>query len=424
MQKPWITSRVFIASNIFSILLVNIFMYLLYFLIINNIITNTYNSITNEYSTIKSFIDLQKTNIFILPKYEIEKLNSNEFYFYIWNNDITLQKKYKIGLIENKNEIIFRWDYKWFNIIIWKKLYELKNIKNSFIKIALILNIFLILWSLIISYFITKYSLRPLINLSNFLNYYNKNNTQKLLKNKYWDSEIWILTKSINNFIKQNNEILNKQKSFIQDTSHELKTPLMQINSNIELIEDKIKDKKIKNKILEIKKSSENIWEIISNLNFILRWEEKLQIKNKINLFNYFEKFIKKYESISKEKNIKIIIIKNTNLTIENNTYYLDRLFWNIIENAIYYNNWNNKLKIIINKNSIEIIDEWIWIKKEELNKIFNRFYRNSNSWIFNQNWNWLGLSIIKKICDMFGWKIKIESNVDKWTKFIIKIKD
>jgi signal transduction histidine kinase len=98
----------------------------------------------------------------------------------------------------------------------------------------------------------------------------------------------------------------------------------------------------------------------------------------------------------------------------------LDRLFWNIISNSIFYNEWNNEIKIIIDKNNIIIEDKWIWINKEEIGKIFTRFYRNKNSWLYYKNWNWLWLVIVKKICDMFWWKIDIDSELKKWTKISI----
>jgi signal transduction histidine kinase len=99
-------------------------------------------------------------------------------------------------------------------------------------------------------------------------------------------------------------------------------------------------------------------------------------------------------------------------------------LFWNLLENAINYNKWNNIININLEKNYIEIQDQWIWIEKEEITKIFNRFYRNKNSWIYYPNWNWLGLSIVKKVVDLFWWKIDIKSEKWLWTEIIIKIKD
>jgi len=423
-NKFWIKIRVFLSFTLFIIIIVNIFVYFLYLFVVSNIEKNIKTSIYNEYETITTFIDLQKTNIFSLPKYELEKLNNLWFYFYIWNNDLNLQKKYDLWFKKNENKVVFRWDYRWYNIIIWKITNDLKNLKKEFINIALLLNIFLILTIFILSYYITKKTLKPLFDLTNILYNYNySNNKQKLINNNYWNTEIWKLIDSINNFIKNNNKILENQKDFIQDVSHELKTPLMQIESNIELIEDKITQEKIKNKLKQIKTSTEDISNIVSNLWFILRWEDVVKVKQEINLYKYFQEFIKKYIELAKNKNIEIKLIKNSELTIKNNTYYLDRIFWNIISNSIFYNDWNSEIKIIIWEKHIEIIDQWIWIESEEINKIFDRFYRNKNSNLYYSSWNWLGLVIVKKISNLFWWELKIESKKWKWTKILIKIK-
>jgi len=423
-NKLSIKSKIFISFTISIIIIVNIFAIFLFNTTKQNIISQNKKAIFNEYENIKTFIDLQETQIFILPQVEIEKINNLWFYLFLWNNDKKLQEKYRLGFIETSNSIVFRWDYNNYNIIIGKKLIELNNFEKSFYEKLIFLNLFLIIFSFLVSYLITKYSLADLEKLTKYLNNYNFKTKNKLLKNNYKNTEIGQLTESVNNFIKQNNEILESQKNFIQDVSHELKTPLMQIESNIELIEDKISDKKIKEKLEQIKNSSKDINNIVSNLWFILRWEEVLKNKQKINIYEYFEKLIKNYENLAKRKNIKFKIIKNYDLILENNTYYLDRLFWNLISNAIAYNKGNNEIQIIIDKNKIEIIDQWIWIENSEIEKIFSRFYRNKNSTLYYDSWNWLWLVIVKKIINMFGWKIKVESEINKGTKFTIKIKD
>lgn len=424
-NKFWIKARIIISFSIFTILTVNIFVYLLYIFVEKDFVKNTHKDINYEFQTITTFIDLQKSNIFSLPEKEIKKINSLNFFFYIWNNDENLKKNYKLWFSESENKIIFRWDYKNHNIIIWKKINDLKNIQKNFIEISILLNILTIFFTIIFSYFITLTSLKPLSKISNFLDKYDINKEQKEIKNLYWNSEIWIFIQNINIFFSKIKNIFESQKYFIQDVSHELKTPLMQIESTLEILENKIEKKENLEKIENIKSITENINNIISKLWFILRWEEFLAKKEKINLWNYLEKILENYKNSAKEKNIKIILEKKSEIFLENNEYYLERLFWNLISNAIFYNNWNNKIKIILDKNSnkknfVEIKDEWIWIKKENLDKIFNRFYRDSNSWVFYKNWNWLGLNIVQKIYNMFWWKIEIESEIWKWTDFKI----
>ena len=231
-----------------------------------------------------------------------------------------------------------------------------------------------------------------------------------------------ILT-SLNNFLTKISNIFSSQKDFIQDVSHELKTPLMQIESSIELIENKITDEKILEKITNIKSTVWKINSIISNLSFLLRWEEWNLVREKVKIWDFLDKFIIDYIDLANSKNILIKLEILKDFEIISNKYYLERLFSNLIMNSIYYNNWNNELKIIVNKSLVEIIDKWIWIKQEDLEKIYNRFYRNTESWIYNKNWNWLWLSIVKKVCDIFNWEIKITSKVWIWSHFTINFK-
>lgn len=423
-NKLGIKSRIIISFSIFTIITVNIFIYLLYIFVEKNFLENTYKNINDEFKTITTFIDLQNTQIFSLPKNEIEKINSLNFFFYIWNNDKKLIQNYKLWFLNlNNQEIIFRWDYKWYNIIIWKKISDLNDIQKNFIKLSIILNIFTIIFTVIISYFITQQALKPLSNLSKFLNNYDINKEQKEIINNYWNSEIWIFTNNLNKFILKIKTIFNDQKDFVQDVSHELKTPLMQIESNLEILENKITKDNEKERINKVKEILENINNIISKLWFILRWEEYAVKKEKIDLYNYLKELIKKYEVLAQEKNIKIIIERKWDLIVENNPYYLDRLFWNIILNSIFYNNWNNEILIIVTTKSVEISDKWIWINNQDLDKIFNRFYRNANSNIYYKNWNWLWLTIVKKICDMFWWKIKVTSQIWVWSQFEVFMK-
>lgn len=422
-NKFWIKTRVFLSFWFLIIIITNIFATFLYIFVEKSFISNLKKNIEIEYQNFIKIIDNKDSSIINIPEEETSRLNDIWLFFIIANNEEVIKQNYLLWLYRYDENIIFRWDYNWYNILIWKNVLDLDRFKKNIIETTMLLNIFWLFLTLLISYFITNRVLNPLIKLSKYISNYDINQEKTFIINKYWSSEIWLITQSLNKFISKTKAIIDSQKDFIQDTSHELKTPLMQIETNIELIEDKITDKKIKEKLENIKQSTQNINNIISNLSFILRWEEKQYKKQEINIFHYLTNLKKDFIEISKQKNIKINVVENEKLIIQNNVYYLDRLFTNLINNSIYYNNWDSEIILNIYKDKIEVTDFGIWIEKREIEKIFSRFYRNKNSNIYNKNWNWLWLTIVKKICDNFGWEINIESEIWEKTKIAITIK-
>jgi signal transduction histidine kinase len=87
----------------------------------------------------------------------------------------------------------------------------------------------------------------------------------------------------------------------------------------------------------------------------------------------------------------------------------------NILKNAIKHSKNKWEINIKFENNTIEIKDNWIWIKEENLNKIFERNY-SEQKW----TWTWLWLSIIQKIINKNWRKIKVESI--KWKETLFKI--
>lgn len=423
-KRFWIKTRIFLWFWFFVISIINILLYILYLNFETSFISWIKNNIEKSYESAKTAIDKQqKWFIINIPKQELDKLKNLGFYIYFSKNDKDVKENYKVWYYTYWDDLVFRWDYKDYNILIWKNIADFFEFKTKFLWVIVLADIVSIFVLLMMIYLITNRLLKPLLELSKNISDYDIEKNKELINWNYWKSEIWIINNSINNLISKSKNILEWQKRFIQDSSHELKTPLMQIDTNVEILEEKIDDEKMLQKIENIKKASENINKIISNLSFILREENKTYKLEKINIFAYLTELWNSFIEQAKEKNISIKIIKNFDLILENNTYFLDRLFSNLLQNSIYYNEWNNEIKIEIFEDKIILKDEWIGIKKEEIEKIFDRFYRNSDSNIYYRNWNWLGLTIVKKICDDFWWKININSDLWDGTEFEIFVK-
>lgn len=419
-NKFWIKTRVFLSFWFFIIIFTNIFSLLMYIFVEKSFVNNIQTNIELEFLNLQKVIDDSNSNIIQVPSEEIEKMDSEWIFYYIWYNDLSVIENYDLWFYMYWENIIFRWDYKWYNILIWKNISDLNKFKNTLLETNLLLNVFWLFITFVISYFVTNRVLRPLTKLSKYISDYELDEDKMFIINRYWSSEIWLITDSLNKFIKKVKDTLDSQKFFIQDASHELKTPLMQIQTNIELIEEDIKDEKNLKRLDNIKDSIDNINEILSNLWFLVRWQEKVVAKERIDIYEYIQNLVKKFEEDAKKKKIKFNIVEEEKLIIENSDYYLDRLFGNLISNSISYNEWNNTIDIIISWKSVIIKDEGIWIKEEDKKRIYNRFYRNRNSDIYNNMWSGLWLTIVKNIVDSFGWNISILSEEWKYTKITI----
>jgi signal transduction histidine kinase len=120
------------------------------------------------------------------------------------------------------------------------------------------------------------------------------------------------------------------------------------------------------------------------------------------------------------KKDVKIKFSKKWNKQLFINKQYFYILFSNILKNAIRYNKKWGSVIITLDANKIKIKDTWIWIKKDDLNNIFDRFFMSTSS--RNNEWNGIWLSLVKKIADIYSIKIYVKSEEWKWSEFSIEL--
>jgi two-component system phosphate regulon sensor histidine kinase PhoR len=157
-----------------------------------------------------------------------------------------------------------------------------------------------------------------------------------------------------------------------------------------------------------------------------LQEKEKLPIEiESIDLKELVSSVVSEFEpKINKSK----IIVKNDikDVFVENNYDMLKHIVSNIVENAIKYNKENGSIFIscVESKNDVELIieDTGIGMESKNIDKIFNRFYREDESHNRKKSGSGLGLNIVKQISEIINAKISVESVVDQGTKFTIKL--
>lgn len=220
-------------------------------------------------------------------------------------------------------------------------------------------------------------------------------------------------------------EAFNKQKDFIADASHELKTPLsVIIASSDELTTDKKNSKYIEN----IKYESERMNNLIKSLLDLSKLENGASINNykNENISKIVEKTSLIFESIAYENNVRITTNIEENILFNCSSEEIEKLISIILDNAIKHSYKESIILVNLYKDKnniyIEITNEGDPIKEGDEEKIFERFYRGDKSRNRESNRYGLGLAIAKNIVTNHNGVIKAYSKDNKTTfKIILK---
>lgn len=279
-------------------------------------------------------------------------------------------------------------------------------------------------------YFISEQMLKPIKKLNTATNAISAKNLKKQIGHDDSGDEFSELIENFNKMIKRLNISFKSQKQFTEDASHELKTPLTIIKTNLD---SALRDNKItKDEMIKLMKTSlrsvEFMDSLIEDLLLLSLIEEQVP-KEKVDILQIVSESVKELKPFATQKNIKIQFSDRTgkNSTIfTGNATLIKRAVMNLVENAIKYSKQNSKIEIKLEPDSKQIVisikDQGIGIEKSEQDEIFKRFYRVDKSRSRKTGGSGLGLAIVKKIVDIHNGEIIVKSKKNHGSIFTIKL--
>ena len=235
---------------------------------------------------------------------------------------------------------------------------------------------------------------------------------------------VYIIAKRIaRTIVKPVEESFEKQKQFVSDASHELKTPLAVIEANADVLQDKVGENKW---ITYIQNEVQSMNKLVNDLLTLSKMENTKDTNfQSYNLSKEIQMSVAVFESMIYEKKIKLKTNINGDIEFNGDKDDIKHIISIILDNAIKHTKENGE--IIVNalkeKNEIkiEIKNQGEPIPEEEQEKIFERFYRVDKARSRSEKRYGLGLSIAKGIVDKYNGEIKASSK-DGFTTFTVKL--
>ncbi|MDD7621698.1 MAG: ATP-binding protein [Candidatus Onthovivens sp.] len=368
-----------------------------------------------------TLIDLEGNVIFDnqLNESEMENHASRKEFKEAKENGYGISKRYSSSLLKTFYYVAYKLDN---NIIRVSKVAD-STLYILFINLwpLYIVAIVLIICSILLGFLLSKKIVDPINNI---------NLEHPLENNKYKEIEPLLIRIEAqkNELMKENEEVLNASKvrqEFTSNVSHELKTPLHVISGYAELIKEGIvKDSDVKEFGEKIYSEASRMSKLVEDIMKISKLEsDKAFEKTQLKLKNIVVAIVDSLMIEADKKNVKFKLSLN-DCSISGNYDSIYSLIFNLVDNAIKYNKTNGKITIKLQEVSNNVVlsvkDTGIGIPKEDLDRIFERFYRVDKSRSKDSGGTGLGLAIVKHSLIVNNATIKVESELKKGSTFTV----
>lgn len=303
---------------------------------------------------------------------------------------------------------------------IWVSFHNVTHVFHLIfdILLAVMLVSFLIGWWLI--NLLAKKLNRPLQSLTSSTHQINQAgqvsyDTQLPIPAK--PQEVKDLTNEFNQLLQQLNQQAIRDRQFVSDASHELRTPITAIRGHVQFIQRHGQDHPeiVAKSVGIIDSESKRMQKLVESLLRLSRMDNLTVQREKIAVRPLVEAILETYqESIPQ----KLVLTGESTMSVLANQDNLEQILVALLNNASKYSDKTSTITINLTAHTIEVIDQGIGIPDADKGEIFERFYRVDKARTQKIPGTGLGLAIVKKLADLNQIKIEVVDNQPKGSLF------
>lgn len=310
--------------------------------------------------------------------------------------------------------------------------YELSSfyeIKSHLLTTLIILELIALVVSSILGFILSSYFLKPLKVLRDTMDTIRKDPQSNIhMPDIHSNDELADIAEIFNEMMDRMRRYIEQQEQFVEDVSHELRTPVAIIEGHLSLLnrwgkqDPEVLDESLEASLQEIVRMKSLVQEMLD-----LSRAEQVDIQYSNSTSNAKQVVYQVYNNFKILYPDFVITLDDdlfSDVTIGIYRNHFEQLLIIILDNAVKYSTKRKEVHISISKTfnefEIAIQDFGEGIPKEDLDRIFDRFYRVDKARARNKGGNGLGLSIAKKLVENYGGRIDAESVVHQGTIFRI----
>ncbi|MFV0484802.1 MAG: ATP-binding protein [Candidatus Saccharimonadales bacterium] len=236
-----------------------------------------------------------------------------------------------------------------------------------------------------------------------------------------------VMFQDFNKMVQDLGSLETLKSDFIASVSHEIKTPLANIQSYSSALKtQKLTKSEQEDYINTIQESSEKLNNLVANILKLNRLENQtveLNIES-YDLCRQLSECVLGFEKEINAKELKLKIDMDDRATIDADKSMLEMVWNNLLSNAVKFCKTGGTIAVkqtsTNNQVVVEISDMGIGMSEEAMRRVFEKFYQSDNS--RSNEGNGLGLSLVGKVVDLVGGTITVESELNKGSKFTVKL--
>ena len=238
------------------------------------------------------------------------------------------------------------------------------------------------------------------------------------------DSEILDLANALAGLTGRVNDLLDRERNFTRDASHELRSPLTVINMAATLLlSERELDTKARASVERIRRAAKDMGDLVEAFLLLARESELGLEFEPVCVNDAIAEEIERARLLVQGRNIEVRVVEDTRLLVRSTDKVVSSIIGNLLRNAIDYTE-EGEVLVRISAGSVEVCDSGPGMDGQEVEQLFDAFYRGRAQGRGHNTGHGVGLTIVKRLSSRFGWPITFDSTPGKGTCVTIRFPD